>query len=125
MFLCTLSRFHFFFFFSSRRRHTRCSRDWSSDVCSSDLVGIGGAGMQGIARLLLARGVQVSGSDLKESRGLDELRGSGAAVFVGHRAEQIDGNGVPDAVVISTAIPAGNGELVAARERGIPVWARA
>jgi UDP-N-acetylmuramate--alanine ligase len=89
------------------------------------LVGVGGAGMQGIARLLLARGLEVSGSDLKESRGLAELRSLGASVFVGHRAEQLDAGGGPDAVVISSAIPAPNAELVAARERGIPVWARA
>jgi len=95
------------------------------DVRRVHLVGMGGAGMQGIARLLLARGVAVSGSDLKDSRGLDELRAAGASVFVGHRAEQLDGSDPPDAVVISSAIPAGNPELAAARDRGVPVWARA
>jgi UDP-N-acetylmuramate--alanine ligase len=85
-------------------------------------IGIGGAGMSGIARLLLARGVRVSGSDLKESAGLDALRQAGAKVFVGHRAGQI---GRPDAVVVSSAIPATNPEVEAARQAGVPVLMRA
>lgn len=88
---------------------------------SAHLIGIGGAGMSGIARLLLARGVAVTGSDLKESRTLDGLR-SKTEIFVGHRAEQI---GNPDAVVVSTAIPPDNPELQEARRRGIPVVTRA
>lgn len=86
------------------------------------MIGIGGAGMSGIARLLLARGVLVTGSDLKESPPLDELRGMGATIFVGHASDQV---GHPDAVVVSTAIPRGNPELLAARERGLHVLARA
>lgn len=86
------------------------------------MVGIGGAGMNGVARLLLARGIGVSGSDLKDSRGLAGLRAHGAQIFVGHRAEQV---GSPDAVVISTAVPETNPELVSARARGLPVFARA
>ena len=86
------------------------------------LVGIGGAGMRGIAEVLLARGVEVSGSDLKESAGLERLRAAGATVFVGHRAEQVR---TPDAVVVSSAVPAANPEARAARERGIPVLMRA
>ncbi len=93
-----------------------------SNVLSVHLIGIGGAGMSGIARLLLARGVAVQGSDLKDSRGLQALRHAGATVFVGHRADQV---GNPDAVVVSTAIPERNPEMAAARSRGIPVWARA
>ncbi|HXF57641.1 MAG TPA: UDP-N-acetylmuramate--L-alanine ligase, partial [Actinomycetota bacterium] len=89
---------------------------------SAHLVGIGGAGMSGIARLLLAAGVRVSGSDLKDSPGLAALREAGATVFVGHRAEQV---GRPDAVVASSAIPPTNPELRAAREAGVPVWSRA
>jgi len=89
------------------------------------LIGIGGAGMSGIARLLLARGFTVSGSDLKESRGLDDLRAAGATVFVGHRADQLQGPDPPDAVVVSTAIPDRNPELVEARRCDIPVLARA
>ena len=85
------------------------------------LIGIGGAGMSGIARLLLARGISVTGSDLKASKHLDELRAEGAKIFVGHRPEQI---GDPDAVVVSTAIPERNPELMEANRRGTPVLAR-
>jgi UDP-N-acetylmuramate--alanine ligase len=93
-----------------------------SGVRAVHLVGIGGAGMSGIARVLLSRGILVSGSDLKWSAGLGKLEASGASVSIGH---SIDNLGHPDAVVVSTAIPAGNPEVAAARERGIPVFARA
>jgi UDP-N-acetylmuramate--alanine ligase len=86
------------------------------------LVGAGGAGMRGLAQVLLARGVAVSGSDLKDSPGLDGLRRAGATIFVGHRAEQVD---APDAVVISSAVSPRNPEVRAAREAGIPVLMRA
>lgn len=86
------------------------------------MVGIGGAGMSGIARLLLARGVRVSGSDLKDTRGLALLRGAGAVVRLGHRPEHLE---EVDAVIVSTAIGGANPEVVAARGRGIPVLARA
>ncbi|MFN2590134.1 MAG: UDP-N-acetylmuramate--L-alanine ligase, partial [Actinomycetota bacterium] len=86
------------------------------------LIGIGGAGMSGIAKLLLARGVHVTGSDLKASEGLTGLEDLGATVFVGHRAEQV---GSPDAVVISSAIRPENPELRAAEAAGIPVLMRA
>jgi len=96
------------------------------DVRRMHLVGIGGAGMRGIARLLLSRDVAVSGSDLKDSRGLDELRSAGARIFIGHDGNQLQaGEGPPDAVVASSAIRPGNPELAAARELGLPVWARA
>jgi UDP-N-acetylmuramate--alanine ligase len=86
------------------------------------LVGIGGAGMSGLARLFLARGVAVSGSDLKASIPLDELRGLGAEVTAGHDASNVAD---PDAVVVSTAIGPGNPEVEEARRRRIPVLARA
>jgi UDP-N-acetylmuramate--alanine ligase len=86
------------------------------------LVGIGGAGMSGLARLFLARGVAVSGSDLKESSQLDELRALGADVSAGHDAANL---GEPDAVVVSTAIGPANPEVGEARRRGLPVLARA
>jgi UDP-N-acetylmuramate--alanine ligase len=89
------------------------------------MVGIGGAGMSAIARLLLARGIEVSGSDLKRSRTTDELRSAGAVVFVGHAAEHVQARGRPGAVVVSAAIPEGNPELVRARHDGLPVWTRA
>jgi UDP-N-acetylmuramate--alanine ligase len=86
------------------------------------LVGVGGAGMSGLARLLLARGIAVTGSDLKWSQGMATLQRLGATVFVGHRAEQI---GAPDAVVVSSAIPRGNPEVQAASRAGVPVLMRA
>ncbi|PXY19530.1 UDP-N-acetylmuramate--L-alanine ligase [Prauserella muralis] len=90
------------------------------------LIGIGGAGMSGIARILLARGGRVSGSDAKDSRAFLTLRAQGARIAVGQRAENLDAfDEGPSAVVVSTAIKDTNPELVAARERGIPVLHRA
>ena len=87
------------------------------------LIGIGGAGMSGIARILLARGVPVSGSDAKDSRAVLALRALGARVEVGHAAAHLPD--APATVVVSTAIRATNPELAAARERGLPVVHRA
>jgi len=90
-------------------------------VRSVHLIGIGGAGMRNLARLLLARGIEVSGSDLKDSEGVRELAAAGADVRVGHDAAVL---GRPDAVVISSAIDESNPELAAARAAGLDVWAR-
>ncbi len=87
------------------------------------VVGIGGAGMSAIATVLAGMGHHVSGSDLKESAALERLRALGVTVVVGHDASHV-GDDV-DAVTTSTAIPADNPEVVAARERGIPVLRRA
>ena len=90
------------------------------------LVGIGGAGMSGIARILLARGQQVSGSDAKDSRTVLALRAQGAQIALGHQASNLDQfEQAPSAVVVSTAIRRDNPELVAAQERGVPVLRRA
>ncbi len=89
---------------------------------SVHLIGIGGAGMRNLAKLFLARGVAVRGSDLKDSKGLQELRELGAGVAVGHDPARLD---EPDAVVVSSAIGERTGELAEARRRAIPVWARA
>jgi UDP-N-acetylmuramate--alanine ligase len=86
------------------------------------MIGIGGAGMRNLARLLMARGIHVTGSDLKESYAVRDLRDAGASVFVGHAAEHV---GTPDAVVISSAITERNPELAEARRRGIEIWMRA
>lgn len=86
------------------------------------IVGIGGAGMSGIARILAARGVTVSGSDAKDSRRIVALRALDVDARVGHAASNIEG---ADVVVISTAIRPTNVEVVAAREAGIPVISRA
>ena len=86
-------------------------------------VGIGGAGMSGIARLLLARGVAVSGSDRAASGQLDALAALGATVHVGHAAENI--TGADTVVTTPSAIGDHNIEVVEARRRGIPVIPRA
>ncbi|MFE9750890.1 UDP-N-acetylmuramate--L-alanine ligase [Saccharothrix saharensis] len=90
------------------------------------LVGIGGAGMSGIARILLARGAQVSGSDAKDSRTVLALRAQGASIAIGHDGANLDQlPGGPTAVVVSTAIREDNPELVEARARGAVVLRRA
>jgi len=86
------------------------------------LVGIGGAGMSGIAELLLNLGYRVSGSDIRPSPVLERLRQLGARIAIGHHPENI---GEADVVVFSTAVRPENPELVAARERQIPVIPRA
>jgi UDP-N-acetylmuramate--alanine ligase len=90
------------------------------------MVGIGGAGMSGVARILLDRGGMVSGSDAKESRGVVALRARGAAIRIGHDESSLDLlPGGPTAVVTThAAIPKTNPELVEARRRGIPVILR-
>lgn len=85
-------------------------------------VGIGGAGMSGIAEVLRNLGYRVSGSDLSESATLNRLRALGIDVFVGHAAGNVAG---ADAVVTSTAVQSDNPEVVAAREKRIPVVPRA
>lgn len=82
------------------------------------LIGIGGAGMSAVARLLLAHGVTVSGSDAQDSAALTQLREQGAEVVVGQRAANVED---VDTVVVSTAIRATNPELAAARELGLRV----
>lgn len=82
------------------------------------LIGIGGIGMSGIARLMAGRGVRVSGSDAKQSRITDELTALGCAIHIGHRAENI---GDCDTVVYSSAIKEDNPEMKEARRRGLPV----
>lgn len=86
------------------------------------LIGIGGAGMSGIAMLLISSNVAVTGSDLRDSGRLSKLRMLGAEITVGHDAARV---GDVATVVVSTAIPENNPELLAARERGIPVLHRA
>lgn len=85
-------------------------------------VGIGGIGMSGIAEVLHNLGYEVTGSDLKESDTISRLRGIGIEVFIGHRAENIDDAHV---VVISSAVSGTNAEVLAAKEKSIPVIPRA
>ncbi len=84
-------------------------------------VGVGGAGMSGIARLFLARGATVSGSDRGRNANTDMLRDLGATITIGHDAEHV---GDVDAVVVTSALWPDNPELAEARRRGIPVLHR-
>ena len=93
-------------------------------VSSAHFIGVGGAGMSGIALVLHERGCAVSGSDLKESRYVRQLEEAGVKCFLGHHASTID-EVTPDVVVTSSAIPETNPEVIRARELGIPVWPRA
>ncbi len=86
------------------------------------IVGIAGAGMSGLARILLARDVEVSGCEARDSDTVAALRMLDATVWTGHSASHLDG---VDSVVYSTAIPPKHLELVAGRERGLRVLRRA
>lgn len=85
-------------------------------------IGIGGAGMGGIAEVVATLGYTVSGSDLAESAMTRRLQSMGITVFKGHAAEHIAG---ADVIVVSTAIDAQNPEIIAAREQRIPIVRRA
>lgn len=85
------------------------------------LLGIGGIGVSGVARLLKARGIDVSGCDVRESSILDDLRREGIPVTIGHRQEHVDQN---DLLVYSTAVPGQNPELSYARHVGRPLLHR-
>ena len=85
-------------------------------------VGIGGAGMSGIAEVMLNLGFQVSGSDIADSGTTARLRAGGATVHIGHDASNVAG---ADAVVISTEVKQDNAELAAARARRVPIVPRA
>ena len=85
------------------------------------ILGIGGAGMSAIARILIDRGVTVSGSDAKDSKRLADLQERGARVHVGHDPANL---GSASTVMYSTAVPESNPELAAARQRGLRVMER-
>ena len=84
-------------------------------------VGIGGVGISGIAEVLLNQGFRVSGSDLKQSEVTDRLASLRADIYVGHSATNMEG---ADVLVVSSAVPSSNAEVVSARERKIPVISR-
>src|SRR6201997_2148046 len=85
-------------------------------------IGIGGIGMSGIAEIMLRIGYVVQGSDARASANTERLEKLGAKIFIGHAAEHV---GDASAVVYSTAVAADNPELLAARERRIPLVRRA
>lgn len=92
-----------------------------NSVRTVHVVGIGGAGMSAIARVLKGRGMDVRGSDQKAGRLVADLRAEGIPVTIGHAAENVAG---ADLILASSAVPEENVELVAARERGISVMRR-
>lgn len=85
-------------------------------------IGIGGAGMSGIAEVLLNQGYEISGSDLRESIVVGRLKAMGATVFIGHKMSNVIG---ADVVVNSSAVDENNPEIVSAKEHRIPVVRRA
>ncbi len=89
---------------------------------SVHFVGMGGAGMSGIARIMLSQGVRVAGSDAKQSSVLTSLEALGAHIYVGHAAANL---GDADLLVVSSAIDEKNPELVAAKNQGITILGRA
>jgi len=86
------------------------------------LIGVGGAGMGGIAEVLVNLGYRVQGSDLRQNAVTARLARMGVRIFIGHAAGQVEG---ADVVVVSTAVAANNPELTAAQEARIPVVRRA
>jgi len=93
----------------------------AEDLGRVHLIGVGGVGMSGLARLLLSRGIAVSGSELREWPALAALRALGGTIHMTHQPSNLDG---VDTVVYSTAIPADHLELVEARARGLRVLHR-
>lgn len=93
-----------------------------SRISHIHFIGIGGAGMGGIAEVLLNQGFTVSGSDIKENNLTQRLRGLGATVYIGHHPENVLH---ANAVVVSSAIHSDNPELLAAREMRLPIVPRA
>ena len=85
-------------------------------------IGLGGAGMSGIARIMLAKGINISGSDAKDSSVLSGLKTLGAQVFIGHAASNI---GDADILVVSSAIDQSNPEIIAANDKGLVILTRA
>src|SRR5215207_26782 len=93
-----------------------------TDIGPIHFVGIGGIGMSGIAEVLINLGYTVQGSDASDSANVKRLREKGAAIAVGHQADNL---GAAEVVVVSTAIKRGNPELAAARAKRLPVVRRA
>ena len=91
------------------------------DIKKIHFVGIGGAGMSAIAKILTEKGFAVSGSDLHGSELVEKLKAAGAVIYKGHAAEHVKG---VDAIVVSTAISQDNPEVVAAKEQNCRIFHR-
>ncbi|MCG2767110.1 MAG: UDP-N-acetylmuramate--L-alanine ligase [Anaerolineae bacterium] len=99
----------------------RSEHDWLSLNSRVHFVGVGGIGLSAIARVLLGQGFRVSGSDMRRSPLMDSLRAEGVVIWEGHARDNVNG---ADLVVVSSAVPEDNPEVVAARSLGIPVVKR-
>jgi len=86
------------------------------------MIGIGGSSMSGLASILLEKGYRVSGSDIADSKALDDLRARGAKVYIGHDAKNIEGATI---IVNTAAVHEDNPEMMAAREKNLPIIERA
>ena len=107
---------------SNSRKEARFNPPGMRRISRIHFVGIGGAGMCGIAEVLLNQGYSISGSDLRTSSTTERLRGMGAVVFIGHQASNVDG---VDVVVVSSAVQEDNPEVARARQLRVPVVPRA
>ena len=107
-------------FYHAASELLQCPPDQRPDV-HMHLVGIGGAGLSAIAKVLLQRGYRVSGSDLDPGRITEPLAALGAAIYAGHAAGQVAG---ADILLASSAVPADNPEVIEARQQSIPVVRR-
>jgi len=103
-------------------KRLHANADFAGSFRHVHFVGIGGAGMSGIAEVLCTLGYNVTGSDKAASKATDRLVAAGATVFFGHAAEHVEG---ADVVVVSSAIRRDNPELLRARELRIPIVPRA
>jgi UDP-N-acetylmuramate--alanine ligase len=106
----------------SDRKQRRLAADAMGRIRQLHFIGIGGAGMNGIAQVMLNLGYQISGSDLRANAATEKLALQGARIHVGHESANIEG---ADAVIISSAVKQDNPEVLAAREQRIPVVPRA
>ncbi len=93
----------------------------AQDLGAVHFIGVGGAGLSAIARLMVQQGIRVSGSDANESAVVDALRSEGIVCFVGHDAAHLEG---VDTVIASTAVREDNPEIVEAQRRGLRLWPR-
>ncbi|VXC01749.1 UDP-N-acetylmuramate--L-alanine ligase [Aeromicrobium sp. 9AM] len=93
----------------------------AQDLGAVHFIGVGGAGLSAIARLMAQQGIRVSGSDANESAVVDALRSEGIECFVGHDAAHLEG---VDTVIASTAVREDNPEIVEAQRRGLRLWPR-
>ncbi len=92
------------------------------EINNVHFIGIGGAGMSGLAKILIETGIQVSGSDLSNSKYVERLTQMGAQIQIGHQEDNVPES--CDLVVVSTAIPESNPELLRSKERNIRVIKR-